>query len=79
MRKAIGWRKPLFKVGQVVAAARTDGKWRKGQVGKIVGAEFGESSRNRQEWLFEVRGGDDSWHWFFEDELRPLTRKEAGN
>lgn len=70
-------KKPKFRVGQMVVATRTGGRWRRGQVGKIVGAEFGESSRNKQEWLFEVHGGDDSCHWFFADELRRLTKREA--
>jgi len=70
---------PKFRRGWVVVARKTEHEWHKGEVGKIVKVEFAAPScRNRNEYLFEVRGACQARHFFFADEIRRLNDEEIG-
>lgn len=70
--------KQKFHRGQAVVATKTENKWHEGEIGKIVKIEFcTPSCRNRNEYLYEVRGACQAWHFFFEDELRAVTHREV--
>ena len=71
-------RKPKFKVRQIVIAAVNEGTCSRGEPWRVAGNEYGESCRNKHEFLVEVRGAKGARHWFFEDEVRNQTKREKG-